>query len=130
MIDTKPEFLRTDLLIIGGGAAGCMAAVEARAVTEDAGTVGERRSMALADLALGRSADVASSAAGAMALDVVVDLRTLMGLDDAPASLAGDGCGAVAVEAADVRALIASATSATLVVTGGKPRRFKAEVAA
>ena len=32
MIDTKPEFLRTDLLIIGGGAAGCMAAVEARAV--------------------------------------------------------------------------------------------------
>ncbi len=32
MIDTKPEFLRTDLLVIGGGAAGCMAAVEARAV--------------------------------------------------------------------------------------------------
>ncbi len=32
MIDTKPEFLRTDLLIIGGGAAGCMAAIEAKAV--------------------------------------------------------------------------------------------------
>ena len=92
-----------------------MAAVEARAVTEDAGTVGERRSMALADLALGRRADGRSSAAGVMALDVVVDLHTLMGLDDAPASLAGDGSGAVAVEAADVRALIASLAPDTAV---------------